>query len=174
MRLRDLGASSPTTSSTCATNAIAATSKTPCACRPPRSGHTKILHLTVWHHRDDRQRIRLAQAPSRITHCKGTGHVKTGRRKYRGHAYAGFGRQPRHRCMTSTCDDVAKHLLTARKEIVASSRAKRKCRSPRRLGGVAEFLEFLCYDNNNEVEVHQSRWRARHRPPRAADAVIGG
>jgi ribonuclease E len=124
---------------------------------------TKILRISQFGIIEmTRQRIRPSLKRSAFhecSHCKGTGHVKTGESVSievmrmlqlavnRGHIV---------RIDVRVHDEVAKYLLNRkRKEIVALEESGSKQVSITGAGDAVsmEFLEFLCYDNNgNEVK----------------------
>jgi ribonuclease E len=120
---------------------------------------TKILRISQFGIIEmTRQRIRPSLKRSAFqdcTHCKGTGHVKTGESvsiEVMRMLQLAVNRAPIARIDIRVHDDVAKHLLNRkRKEIVALEEQGKKEVSITPAGSAVslEFLEFLCYDNNN-------------------------
>jgi ribonuclease E len=124
---------------------------------------TKILRISQFGLIEmTRQRIRPSlkrSAFQECTHCKGTGHVKTGESvsiEVMRMLQLAVNRPIINRIDIRVHDEVAKHLLNRkRKEIVALEDHGNKQVSITSAGAAVspEFLEFLCYDTNgNEVK----------------------
>ena len=127
---------------------------------------TKILRISQFGIIEmTRQRIRPSLKRSAFhdcSHCKGTGHVKTGESvsiEVMRMLQLGVNRENITRIDIRVHDEVAKFLLNRkRKEIVALEEHGHKQVSIHSAGAAVspEFMEFLCYDNNgNEVKFAQ-------------------